>query len=257
MAVVLLQLNNKKGINMKLFKKQIVEAHRGAKGLVKFENTIDAFAKAIEVGSDAIELDIRKTKDNVIIVRHDPDYKGKLISELSKEELDNLTIEEGLMIPTLEQTLKFCKGKIFLDIELKEAGYEKDIIELILKYLNHNEFYIRSFIIKALRAVKKIDKNVITVLLVGRGKQKYPGLSRLSEIFPLFKILYSKCSIVSPYYKLLVCGYFFRMKIIGVPIIAWTVDKEDDLKRLLIDKKIDGVVTNYPNVAVDILKEKK
>ena len=44
----------------------LILAHRGAKGLVKFENTFEAFDKALEVGADGIELDVRKTKDNIV-----------------------------------------------------------------------------------------------------------------------------------------------------------------------------------------------
>ena len=241
---------------MKLFKKQIIEAHRGAKGLVKYENTIDAFQKAIEVGSDAIELDVRKTKDNVIVIRHDADYKATPISTVTKQELDNLTKEEGLYIPTLEEALQFCKGKIFLDIEVKEVGYEKEIVDTILKYLSYNEFYIRSFHIKALRAVKKADKKVITVLLLGRKSKKHPILMLLSEVFPLFKILYSKCKIVSPHYKILKLGYVLRMHLIGRPVLVWTVNDKKLMEQLLLKQKVDGVISDYPDVALEVLNNK-
>ena len=241
---------------MKLFKKQIIEAHRGAKGLVKFENTIEAFAKAIEVGSDGIELDVRKTKDNIIVVRHDADIKGNKICDLTKDELDEITKKEGFICPTLEETILYCKGKILLDIEVKEAGYEEEILKAILKHLSYDEFYIRSFIDKTVRKFKKLDKNVITILLIGRWKPKFGMISRLPEIFPLFKILHSKCDMVSPYYKLLVWGYVKRMHFIGIPVIPWTVDGEENLRFVLLEKKVDGVVTNYPNIGIEVLNKK-
>ena len=54
-------------------KKQIIEAHRGASGYC-YQNTIESFDKALELKADAIELDIRRTKDKKIIVVHDPTY---------------------------------------------------------------------------------------------------------------------------------------------------------------------------------------
>ena len=56
-------------------------AHRGASGLVPFENTIDAFSKAIELNCDGIELDVRQTKDKVMIINHNPDIGGLIIND--------------------------------------------------------------------------------------------------------------------------------------------------------------------------------
>lgn len=241
--------------NMKKFPKRLVEAHRGAKGLVKFENTIEAFEKAIEVNSDAVELDVRRTKDNVIIVRHDGDYKGVNICDYNYDELKALSLrEEGFYMPTLEEVACRFHHRILLDVELKEAGYEKDVLDILFKYLKPNEFYIRSFNIKALRAVKKINKEVPTALLLGSVSFKKP-FRLLSIVFPLGRIMYTKCNFVSPHYRLLKLGFKMRMRILRKPILVWTVNDKPLMKKLLIDKKIDGVVTNYPNLAMEVLKE--
>ena len=58
-----------------------IVAHRGASWLVKVENTLDSFEKAIEVGSDMVEFDVRKTSDDILVVYHDKhlaDYPIKL-----------------------------------------------------------------------------------------------------------------------------------------------------------------------------------
>ena len=80
----------------------LIFAHRGASGLVPFENTIDAFQKAIEVGADGIELDIRKTSDNVIIVNHNPTIGEMTISDHTFEELQAMAKQIGFTIATLE-----------------------------------------------------------------------------------------------------------------------------------------------------------
>ena len=51
--------------------KPLIIAHRGASGLVKFENTLASFAKAIELGVSMVEFDIRKTQDNLFVAFHD------------------------------------------------------------------------------------------------------------------------------------------------------------------------------------------
>lgn len=234
---------------MKLSKQMIV-AHRGASGLVEHENTIDAFQKAIDVGADCIECDVRRTKDGVLIIFHDELINGVPVNELTHREILDIT---GYHVPTLEETLEFVKGKILIDIELKEGGYEEEAVALIQKHLKNDEFYIRSFLDKTVRKVKKIDKTITTALLLGLEHPKNVLLTRLSELFPFFRILKTKCDIVSPYYRLLKLGFVTRMRILGRRVSVWTVDDEPLMKVLLKKKKVDSLVTNYPDVALRIL----
>lgn len=230
--------------------KQMIVAHRGASGLVEHENTIDAFQKAIDVGADCIECDVRRTKDGVMIIFHDELINGVPVNELTHREILDIT---GYHVPTLEETLEFVKGKILIDIELKEGGYEEEAVALIQKHLKNDEFYIRSFLDKTVRKVKKIDKTITTALLLGLEHPKNVLLTRLSELFPFFRILKTKCDIVSPYYRLLKLGFVTRMRILGRRVSVWTVDDEPLMKVLLKKKKVDSLVTNYPDVALRIL----
>lgn len=236
------------------FKKQMIVAHRGASGLVEHENTIEAFQKAIDVGADCIECDVRRTKDGVMIIFHDGMINGVPINELNYQEVLDLT---GFHVPTLAETLEFVKGKILIDIELKEGGYEEEAVALVQKHLSNDEFYIRSFLDKTLRKVKKIDKTITTALLLGLEHPKNVLLTRLSELFPFFRILKTKCDFVSPYYRLLKLGYVTRMKLLGRPVSVWTVDDEKLMKKLLKKMKVASLVTNYPDVALRIMNEEK
>lgn len=89
--------------------------HRGARAYEP-ENTLRSYKKAIELGVDAVELDVRKTKDNEIVVIHDPDVDkttdGKgLFSELTLNEIKHLNTEKGEKIPALEEALDFIDKK--------------------------------------------------------------------------------------------------------------------------------------------------
>lgn len=236
---------------MKLNKQWII-AHRGASGLVEHENTIESFEKAYQVGADSVELDIRKTKDGKIIVVHNPDYEGKLIKDYTYSELCDKTKANGFIMPTLEEALIYCKDKIFMDIEVKENGYEEEIVSMILKYLNTDEFFIRSFIKESIRKIKKINKNIKTVLLLGVEFPKFGFLTRIAELFPLFKVINSKCDMVSPHYLLVRLGFHFRMKLIGKPVLVWTVNDEKLMDKLLNKVKVEGIITNYPNKALEL-----
>jgi glycerophosphoryl diester phosphodiesterase len=129
-----------------------VVAHRGAhKGIP--ENSLAAYQKAIDIGCDFVEIDIRTTKDGKFVSIHNSkvdEYtagsKGK-VSEMNLDELRSLDIgiktgpeRKGTKIPTFEEILELCKGKtgIYLDLKaapvtqlvdiIKKYGMEKDII---------------------------------------------------------------------------------------------------------------------------------
>jgi len=103
--------------------------HRGAKGYEP-ENTLRSFQKALELNVDAVELDVRRTKDGAIVVIHDAEVdrttNGKgLVSELTLKEIKELDIEKGEKIPTLEEALDFLDKKVKIFIELKEIGMKR------------------------------------------------------------------------------------------------------------------------------------
>src|SRR5689334_25053001 len=86
--------------------------HRGAPREFP-ENSLPAFARAIELGADAIELDVHKTVDNVVVVHHDPDIRGDSSSRKTKRplhgmrwlEVAEMELAPGIRIPTLAQVL--------------------------------------------------------------------------------------------------------------------------------------------------------
>lgn len=226
-----------------------ITAHRGASGHLH-ENTLEAFNEAINIGANAIELDVRKSKDNKLIIMHNDHINENKLCDLNYNEILNISLNLGFKVPTLLEVLLLCKGKIFLDIELKEEGYEEEIITLITEHLDYQDFYIRSFLDRQIIKVKKLNKNIKTGLLLGTDKAGI--FKRLSELFPLFRILRTKCDFVSPHYRLIVCGYIKRMHLIKKPVLIWTVNDKNLIKKL-IKKKADGIITDYPELALNIL----
>lgn len=115
-----------------------IVAHRGIPTQFP-ENTLPAFFKAIELGADAVELDVRLTKDKVPIVFHYY-YLNNVISfsgpifkytfdELSGANfLNAITDSPPLVIPTLYDVIEQIGGKIGLEIEIKGPEPESAII---------------------------------------------------------------------------------------------------------------------------------
>jgi len=230
-----------------MYKKII--AHRGASAYAK-ENSIKSFQKAIEVGADMIEFDIRKTKDNIYITYHDECINDKLINELTYEQIRMLDND----IPKVEEILKLVKGKIKLDVELKEEGYEKEIIKLLLKDLKDDEFVITSFNDTSLKVIKKNYPNIKVGLLLGKENPKNLVRTRLSELFPMRRALQAKADFLVPHWKLLRFGFLKRARKNNKPVFVWTVNDEGMIGQFLNNHLIDAIITDKPDIALSIQK---
>jgi glycerophosphoryl diester phosphodiesterase len=114
-----------------------VVAHRGAHEGIP-ENSLPAYQKAIDLGADFVEIDVRSTKDGKFVSVHNSEIdgyaegaKGK-VKDLTFDELRSLDIGsrvgpqwKGTRIPTFEEILDLCKGKIGIYLDLKDAPIEK------------------------------------------------------------------------------------------------------------------------------------
>lgn len=231
-------------------------AHRGASGLVKYENTFEAFDKAIQVGADGIELDIRKTKDNILIINHDPTINNILIKDATYNELFEITKTIGYLLPKFEEVLIRYGNKTLLDIEVKEEGYEDEIVNLTKKYLDYDKYFIKSFKKDVIIKIKEADENITTSLLIGERHSDFGFFGRLHELFPKKIINNTKCDMLSPNRLLLVLFYLKRVSKLNIPINVWTVNTEKELRKLMSSKYFpDYIITNYPDLALKIRKE--
>jgi len=117
------------------------------------ENSIGAINRAIKMGVDIVEMDIQKTKDGNFILMHDQTIdrttKGKgMVSDYTVEDLKKLVLKSGNgiktyeRIPTLEEALTACKGKILVNID-KGGTYIKEILPIIQKTGAINQVIIK------------------------------------------------------------------------------------------------------------------
>ena len=137
-------------------------SHRGRTSRKSSDNTLESINNAIDLNVDMVEVDIRRTKDSQIVCFHDPNIEDKYLRDLDYSEI----IEIDSQIPTLEQVLWSAKGKIGIEIELKEPGYEKDVISIVRDYFDYNNFVLKSFHPQVVERVKEIDQKISTGLLL-------------------------------------------------------------------------------------------
>ena len=229
----------------------MIIAHRGASSLAR-ENTIESFKKAIEIGVDMIEFDVRRTKDQALIVHHDELMEGRQVKELTYDEILKMAIGQGFSVPTFEEVLKCTSGKIKLDVEIKEEGYEKEVVELLLKYFKKDQFVMTSFYDSCIRKIKDDYPDIKTGLILGTSKPKNFILTRVSEFFPHKRCKEAKADFLVPHRRLLWFGFLDRAKRENKPVFVWTVNDQRKIWKMLHDERIDAIITDKPDLAISL-----
>ena len=165
-----------------------VIAHRGALKHAP-ENTMPAFAKAIELGADRIELDVRQTKDGEMIVIHDPTVNRTTngrgtVQDLTLAEIKKLDAGSwfddqfrGQKVPTLREALKFIDKRTAIEIDFK-AGNTDSLLQILSE---HDVLYTSSIYVKDYRRLAKLkaaDPNLFLKTIPGHGKSKVEKLAQ-------------------------------------------------------------------------------
>jgi len=211
--------------------------HRGAK-TYEIENTLESFKKAIELGANGIELDVRISKDGELIISHDKDLKrvyGKdlRINEATLDELRELT---GNKIATLEEVLRFIDGHVEkILVELKEAGYEKSVLDLIQKGKMRDRIIIVSFHEEVLARVRSLDGEIETGLIYAKIKKPVEMALKLNAqyLVPLYRFVHRRD--VAKAHKS------------NLKVIVWTINTKEEA-RSFIAKDVDGIATDKPAI---------
>ncbi|MGS0681903.1 glycerophosphodiester phosphodiesterase [Shewanella sp. 125m-7] len=228
----------------------MIFAHRGASGYVA-ENSLAAFAKAVELGAMAVELDIHLVEDELYVFhdrRLEPKSSGNgLIEQYTKEALSHITID-GQPIPTLVQVLNLLKPYgTLVNIELKGLGCLQAFIELYprlisdLKY-DANKLLISSFNHPFLAALKQqYPEARVAPLIEGVPLELANVVSQLDAYSIHLGLSFTTQAMVDDAHNR------------GANVYVYTVDHIDDID-MLKQMGVDGVFTNYPDRALNHLK---
>jgi len=211
--------------------------HRGARAY-ETENTLESFSKAIELGANAIELDIRLSKDGKLIVCHDDNLKKIFgidlpVGQTSLKELKVLT--EGRIV-TLKESLNFIGKKTDkILVELKEPGYEKTVLEQISEQKLDDRVIVVSFHEEALASVRKLNGKVETGLIYVRFKN------------PLEAALKLEAQYLVPLYRFIHTRDVERAHKNGLKVVVWTINTREEAKEFMA-KGVDGIATDRPDI---------
>ena len=116
--------------------------HRGAPR-DRPENTLASFARALELGADAIELDVHATREGVVVVHHDPSVRtldrdgGTRLLRIAGSTLNEIGRAAGdasAKIPTLREVLDLVAGRATAYVEIKGAAIEEQVVSCVREY---------------------------------------------------------------------------------------------------------------------------
>ena len=235
-----------------------IVGHRGCDEF-KYSNTIESFLKGIELGAGMIEFDVRRTGDGVLIIHHDEDVFGYNIKDYEYKFLKSHALEKGLKISTIEETLVILRGKAKLVVEIKEKGYEEEIVSRLREYFNDDEFVVISFQGEIIRRLKEKYQNVIVGLLLGfeyselktmNPRINHMGLltERYRELFPWKSVKNCKADFIAPHYDLLHLGLLKSAFKKNIPVFVWTVNNERLIKKLIKGNLTSGIISDKPGL---------
>jgi glycerophosphoryl diester phosphodiesterase len=218
----------------------LIAAHRGASRAAP-ENSLAAVERAIEFGADMVEIDVRRTSDGVLIAHHDPSVGDEPIGDLSYADVADAI---GHAPATIEGIVRLAAGRTLLDVELKEEGYERDVLDLLDCHVGSNEFIVTSFLEAAVAAAKQ--HGIRTGLLCEAPctpDDMFAAVDRCGA------------DVLAPHIDLanevVLQGAADR----SLPVLVWPVNESSAMRRCLVDPRIAGVITDEPDVAVAVRED--
>lgn len=233
-------------------RKFINYAHRGASAYYP-ENTEPAFFTGIFMGADGLEMDVQKTRDGQLVIFHDDTLErmtgesGK-ISDYTREELQAFTVRLRncrAAIPSLVEIFEsFSMLDLTFAIELKVAGCEADLYDLISQYGCENKVIVTSFEYEYLKRMRELSGSIRLGYLTARTDE---------ELIPLLRDIcaYEICPKAETITPELV-NFWHGL---GLNVRAWGVFDEELMKKVY-DYGVDGMTVNFPDKLTEYIKEK-
>lgn len=232
-------------------------AHRGASGSAP-ENTMVAFKKGIAAGVDYIELDIHLSKDDHVVIIHDPTVNRTTngfgyVRNLTLEEIKRLDAGSkfhpffaGEPIITLDELFDELLHKVGIIIEIKNpeinVGIEEILADVINRYNNTENIIIQSANFESMKKVNQLLPEIPVAVLISKSKHPLSSeeLDEIAEYatYINYNIRYLRKEDVEEIHK--------RNK----KVMAWTIREPSSMNKAL-QLGVDGIITDYPRWIVN------
>ncbi|HEX7019052.1 MAG TPA: glycerophosphodiester phosphodiesterase [Gemmatimonadaceae bacterium] len=242
----------------------LVFAHRGGAAL-RPENTIAAFDHGLSLGADGLELDVRLSRDGIVVVHHDAmlerttDARGP-VSRLTADELARVDAAarhpefrgSGIGVPTLREVLRrYRDARIIIELKLNEPELAIRTIDDVKAADAVARVSLGSYGTRVLRAARACEPAIAT----GASREEIRlALYRSWCRWPVRRPSYREFQVpeTSGATRIVSPRFIRDAHAAATAVHVWTVDEEADMRRLLA-WGIDGLITDRPDVAVAVV----
>ena len=225
--------------NCEMEKRPLLLGHRGARatrGVV--ENTLASFDMCMAHGCDGFEFDVRRSGDGAAVICHDPVWRASGAGRPGLEVAGATTAElEG--IPQLGEVVERFAGSAYLDIELKVAGLEDTVVEVIRTHAPERGFVVSSFKPGALMRVRHVDAAIRLGLICDTRAQL-----AIWETLPV--------AVVIPHHKLVTRELVLALHGAGKQVLVWTVNEAAKMLEFA-NWGVDGLISDETELLVRTL----
>ena len=223
-----------------------VIAHRGASGH-RPENTLPAYALAVEMRSDMIEVDLHRTRDGAIVIAHDASLPG--LGEIGDATLAAVRAVDaggGERVPTLDELLDGFASRIAFNLEIKWGkagdypGLEAQTLSALRTRGLGSSILFSSFHVSILQRLREQEPGARLALLVSPEDRSYSLDAALARSVQL------GCEALNPHWSQADETLVARAHGAGLEVNVYTVNELAGMRRML-ELGVDGVFTNFPD----------
>ncbi len=230
----------------------LIDAHRGECGIPGLP-AADRYGRAIALGVDYVEIDVRRSADGVYVNYHDDRTpSGRALYELSFVALRQ---ELGSELLKVDEVMELVDGRVGLHVDVKEAGDEAATVSLVQAGCAHSPVFFTGGD-DSVRAIKETFPTARAGLTLGEDLEGAPPWRylrvRWSELFPGVRLRRCHADFAAVHQRLAglrVLDYCARAHL---PAWVWTVDDEVSIARFMDDPRVAVLITNRPDLALRI-----
>ena len=259
------------------YRPPLIIAHQGGDGIWPGD-TMFAFEKAVEIGADVLEMDAHITEDGQVVLMHDEEVDRTtegtgLIEEMTLEELKQLDAAykwsndgdktfpyrgQGIQVPTLEELFrKFPQMHYVIEIKLTQNPIDQVLCNLIRKHNMQDKVMVASFHDEAMQKFRDTCPEIAT----SASRTEVRNFVLLGKVFLSGFVAPQYQSIQPPYdpkesmnIPIMTPRFIREAHAKNIKVEPWTVD-DPDLMKQYIEWGVDGIMTDRPDVMIDVLQE--
>lgn len=235
----------------------LLVAHRGASALAP-ENTLPAIESALAAGVDAVEIDVQRTADGVLVLVHDDTWLRTAATDADVRDLDWRAVSQldaggwfdphyrGTAPARLDDVLDLIRGRAALDLEIKspqrDSGLAAAVVDCVRAHAMQDDVLLTSFDHACIDALADGTSDFALGYIANRVLTE--GHARVSVCAYDARLLLNVPSIAA--------GERAR----GRRVLAWTVD-DAAMAAQLVRIGVDAIVTNDPAALVPVLSRER